>query len=129
MAADALASYGHRERTNEVVLKWEVSPLVCHLPPARMTRTRDDDSGGSVDLLVQKLSWLRLLGMARLVPSLLDQAAKDNLTLLDILHRLGDEERASRMTSAIDRCIKDVPRSTPVDGFDFDAPRSLPRAP
>jgi DNA replication protein DnaC len=80
---------------------------------------RDDDS---LDLLVQKLRWLRLPGMARLIPSLLDQAAKDNLTDLEIIHRLCDEERASRMKSAVDRRIKDArfPELNTVDGFDFD---------
>ena len=70
-----------------------------------MKRADDDDS---LDLLLQKLRWLRLPGMAQLVPTLLDKAAKDNLTALDIIHRLCDEERASRMKSAVDRRIKDA---------------------
>src|SRR3954471_4361117 len=80
---------------------------------------RDDDS---LDLLIQKLRWLRLPGMAQLVPSLLEQAKNDNLTDLEILHRLCDEERASRMKSAVDRRIKDAkfPELNTVDGFDFD---------
>jgi DNA replication protein DnaC len=80
---------------------------------------RDDDS---LDLLVQKLRWLRLPGMAQLVASLLEQAKNDNLTDLEILHRLCDEERASRMKSAVDRRIKDAkfPELNTVDGFDFD---------
>lgn len=80
---------------------------------------RDDDS---LDLLLQKLRWLRLPGMARLVSSLLEKAGKDNLTALDTLHRLCDEERASRMKSAVDRRIKDArfPELNTIDGFDFD---------
>src|SRR5947209_20172838 len=97
-----------------------------------MTMTRDDGSEGSLDLLVQKLRWLRLPGMARLAPSLVEQAGKDNLTSLDVLHRLADEERASRMKSAIDRRIKDArfPELNTVDGFDFDfdPPRKKLRA-
>src|SRR5215510_6322782 len=79
----------------------------------------DDDS---LDLLLQKLRWLRLPGMTRLVPSLLEQAGKDNLTELEILHRLCDEERASRMKGAVDRRIRDArfPELNTVDGFDFD---------
>jgi hypothetical protein len=79
----------------------------------------DDDS---LDLLVQKLRWLRLPGMARSVSSLLEQATNDNLTDLEILHRLCDEERASRMKSAVDRRVKDAkfPELNTVDGFDFD---------
>jgi hypothetical protein len=65
---------------------------------------RDDDS---LDLLIEKLRWLRLAGMAQLVASLLEQAKNENLTDLEILHRLFDEERASRMKSAVDRRIKD----------------------
>jgi DNA replication protein DnaC len=80
---------------------------------------RDDDS---LDLLLQKLRWLRLPGMARLAASLLEQAGEDNLTNLEILHRLCDEERASRMKSAVDRRIKDArfPELNTIDGFDFD---------
>src|SRR5256885_13899791 len=66
---------------------------------------RDDDS---LDLLIQKLRWLRLPGMAQLVASLLEQPKNENLTALEILHRLFDEERASRMKSAVDRRIKDA---------------------
>lgn len=81
---------------------------------------RDDDD--SLDLLLQKLRWLRLPGMAHLVPSLLEKAAKDNLTALDVVHRLCDEERASRMKSAVDRRVKDAkfPELNTIDGFDFD---------
>ena len=60
---------------------------------------RDDDT---LDLLLQKLRWLKLPGMTKLVPDLLDQAASDNLTALDVLHRLADEERRSRLSSGID---------------------------
>jgi len=58
----------------------------------------DDDS---TDLLTEKLRWLRLPGMATLVKSLLAQAATENLALPDVLHRLADEERQSRMRAAV----------------------------
>ncbi len=79
----------------------------------------DDDL---IALLVQKLRWLRLPGMAQLVPDLLQQAAQDNLTVPDVLHRLCDEERASRLKRAVDRRIRDArfPEVNTVDGFDFD---------
>ena len=81
--------------------------------------TDDDDSLG---LLIPKLRALRLPGMARLVPSVLAQAMADNLTGLEILHRLCDEERASRLKSAVDRRVKDArfPEVSTVDAFDFD---------
>jgi DNA replication protein DnaC len=76
----------------------------------------------SLALLVQKLRWLKLPGMAQLVPELLERAAKDNLTVPDVLHRLCDEERASRLKRAVDRRIHDArfPEVNTVDGFDFD---------
>lgn len=79
----------------------------------------DDDSLG---LLLQKLGWLRLPGMAQVVSNLLDLAGKDNLTTIDVLHRLCDEERASRLGRAVNRRIRDArfPELNTVDGFDFD---------
>lgn len=80
----------------------------------------DDD--GTLDLLLQKLRALRLHGMAHLLPALLDKAGKENLTPLDVLHRLCDDERAYRMKGAVNRRIKDArfPELNTVDGFDFD---------
>ena len=81
-----------------------------------------NDGDDLVDLLVQKLRWLRLPGMAKLVPSLLELAAKDNLSTLDVVHRLCDEEKQSRLKSAIERRIRDArfPEINTVDGFNFD---------
>ena len=90
---------------------------------------RDDDT---LALLIDKLRWLRLPGMAQLVSELLDVAAEDNLTLTDVLHRLCDEERASRLKRAVDRRIRDArfPEVNTVDAFDFafDAARKKIRA-
>jgi len=80
---------------------------------------KDDDV---IALLVEKLRWLRLPGMAETLAALLDRAAKDNLTVTDVVHRLCDEEKQSRMRSAVDRRIKAArfPEINTVDGFDFD---------
>ena len=80
--------------------------------------THDD----TIDLLRQKLRWLRLPGMVQLLPQLLEQARQDNLTTLDVIDRLCDEERASRMKSAVERRIKDAkfPELNTIDGFNFD---------
>ncbi len=80
---------------------------------------RDEDS---IPLLVDKLRWLRLPGMAALLPELLEQAARENLTAVDVVHRLADEERASRFRSAIKRRIHDArfPEVNTIDAFDFD---------
>lgn len=76
----------------------------------------------SIELLTEKLRWLRLPGMAALVGSLLAQAAAENLTVPDVLHRLADEEKQSRMRAAVNRRISDArfPEINTVDGFDFD---------
>jgi len=80
---------------------------------------KDDDV---IAMLVEKLRWLRLPGMAETLPAVLARAAKDNLTIPDVVHRLCDEEKQSRMRSAVDRRIKAAhfPEVNTVDGFDFD---------
>jgi DNA replication protein DnaC len=80
---------------------------------------KDDDV---IALLIEKLRWLRLPGMADALPALLARAAKDNLTIADVVHRLCDEEKQSRMRSAVDRRIKGArfPEINTVDSFDFD---------
>jgi DNA replication protein DnaC len=79
----------------------------------------DDDS---VELLIDKLVWLRLPGMTAHVRELLDQAASDNLTTLDVVHRLADEEKANRIRNAIARRVNGAkfPEVNTIDGFDFD---------
>ena len=81
---------------------------------------KDDDD--LIDLLVQKLRWLKLPGMAKLAASLLERAATDNLTTLDVVHRLCDEEKLSRMTSSVERRLRDArfPEINTIDGFNFD---------
>jgi DNA replication protein DnaC len=80
---------------------------------------KDDDV---IALLIEKMRWLRLPGMADALPALLARAAKDNLTVADVVHRLCDEEKQSRMRSAVDRRIKGArfPEINTVDSFDFD---------
>jgi DNA replication protein DnaC len=80
---------------------------------------KDDDV---IAMLIEKLRWLRLPGMVATLPAILAQAAKDNLTVADVVHRLCDEEKQSRMRSAVDRRIKAArfPEINTVDGFDFD---------
>jgi DNA replication protein DnaC len=79
---------------------------------------RDDE----LELLIEKLKWLRLPGMAEQVEALLDLAAKENLTLPDALHRLCDEEKQSRLRRAVNRRVKNAhfPEINTVDAFDFD---------
>lgn len=61
-------------------------------------------------------------GMAASVRGLLAKAVEENLTPLDIAHRLADEEKASRIRSAITRRIHDArfPEVNTVDAFEFD---------
>ena len=86
---------------------------------------RDDDD--TLALLIQKLRWLKLPGMPQLVPDLLAQAARENLTTLEVLDRLADEERRSRLERAVDRRIQDAHHALelaaqqPVEEFDEPA--------
>ena len=75
-----------------------------------------------LDLLVEKLKWLKLPGMARFAAELMELAAKKNLTPLEVANRLCDEERKSRTDSAIKRRIQDAhfPQINTIDAFDFD---------
>jgi len=75
-----------------------------------------------LDLAREKLRWLRLPGMAEQLAPLLERAAKDNLTVLDVVDRLCDEEKASRLRNAVARRIHDAhfPEVNTVDAFDFD---------
>jgi DNA replication protein DnaC len=81
--------------------------------------THDEDQ---LELLLEKLRWLRLPGMARAARELLAEAAKKNLTPLDVAHRLCDEEKKSRVDGAIKRRIHDArfPEVNTVDAFDFE---------
>ena len=79
---------------------------------------KDDE----LEMLLEKLRWLRLPGMARIVRELLADAAKKNWTHLDVVQCLCDEERKSRVDGAIKRRIHDArfPEVNTVDAFDFD---------
>lgn len=75
-----------------------------------------------LDLVLGKLRWLRLPGMARTLADLVEHARRENLSALEVVDRLADEERASRVSSAVQRRIRDArfPEINTVDGFDFD---------
>lgn len=85
-----------------------------------------------LDLLIQKLKWLKLPGMIEHVEALLARASKDNLTIPEVLHRLCDEEKQSRLGRAVARRISAAhfPEINTIDGFnfDFDACRKKLRA-
>ena len=79
---------------------------------------KDDDK---LALLIEKLRWLRLPGMADVLPSLLEKAGKQNQTTLDVVDGLCDEEKQSRLRRAVERRISDAkfPEINTIDGFDF----------
>jgi DNA replication protein DnaC len=72
-------------------------------------------------LLLEKLRWLRLPGMMDALPEILAMAKKKNLTTLDVIDRLAEEERQSRLRRSVERRIKAArfPEINTVDGFDF----------
>lgn len=82
-------------------------------------KTPDDDS---LELLRQKLRWLRLPSMAGCIEDLVGQAAKKNLSVLELLHRLCDEEKSGRLQRAFERRVRDAafPEINTVDAFDFN---------
>ena len=80
---------------------------------------KDDDL---LDLVTQKLRWLRLPGMARGLKDIIDRARTENLSALQVADRLADEEKASRLRSAVERRIRDArfPEINTIDAFDFE---------
>ena len=80
---------------------------------------KDDDL---LELVIEKFRWLRLPGIARRLKDIVDQARSENLSALEVADRLADEEKASRLRSAVDRRIRDArfPEINTVDAFDFD---------
>jgi DNA replication protein DnaC len=80
---------------------------------------KDDDL---LQLVTDKLRWLRLPGMAQDLSAILDQSKRENLSSLAVVSTLADAEKASRIKSAIGRRIRDAkfPEINTVDGFDFD---------
>jgi DNA replication protein DnaC len=83
---------------------------------------KDANDSSDVEVLVEKMKWLRLPGMAAAVKDLITRAATDNLTVAAVVSRLCDEEKHSRIRSSIDRRIKDArfPEINTVDAFDFE---------
>jgi hypothetical protein len=57
--------------------------------PGRRSTTGDD----TTVLVIEKFRWLRLPAMAGAALRLLEQAAAENPTLTDVIHRFTDEER------------------------------------
>ena len=75
-----------------------------------------------LELLIQKLRWLKLPGMTRAAPALFAEAAKRNLTPLEVAGRLCDVEKQSRIDSAVQRRVANArfPQINTIDAFDFD---------
>lgn len=80
------------------------------------------DDTDALDLTLEKLKWLRLPGMTRALGELLKKAAAENLPPLEVVSRLCDEEKVSRMRSAVLAKVKGArfPEVNTVDGFDFN---------
>ena len=74
-----------------------------------------------LELALEKLRWLRLPGMVTALPALLEQAKRDNATVLAMVDKLADAEKASRIKSAVNRRIQAArfPEINTIDGFDF----------
>jgi DNA replication protein DnaC len=75
-----------------------------------------------IELILDKLRWLRLPGMATALRDLVDKAAAENLSVAEVISRLADEEKQSRLRSAVQRRVQTArfPEINTVDTFDFD---------
>ena len=75
-----------------------------------------------IEQLREKLRWLRLPGMVESLPRILSLAAEENLSAAQVVDRLSDEERGSRLRHAVERRIKTArfPEVNTVDAFNFD---------
>lgn len=73
-------------------------------------------------LTLEKLRWLKLSGMVQHLPHLMQKAVDENLPPLELVDRLCDEERASRMQRSVERRVKGArfPEVNTVDAFDFN---------
>lgn len=73
-------------------------------------------------IVQDKLTWLRLPGMAAALEDVLSQAGSENLSALDVCSMLCDQEKDSRLRSAVKRRIEAAkfPEINTVDGYDFD---------
>lgn len=82
--------------------------------------------------IIAKLRWLRLPGMARALESVVERARTENLTALEIADALCEEEKNSRIKSAVERRVRGArfAEINTIDGFDFewDPPRKKLRA-
>ena len=80
---------------------------------------KDEDK---LALVIEQLRWLRLPGMARALPSILERATKTNMTPLDLVGALADAEKQSRIESAVKRRVHNArfAEISTIDGFDFD---------
>ena len=86
-----------------------------------MAKKKNDDDD-LLEIVLEKLRWLRLPGMAQNLQYILEQAGDENLSSLRVVSRLCDEERESRMRSAVARRIREArfPEINTIDAFDFD---------
>lgn len=75
-----------------------------------------------LELLLEKLRWLRLPGMVETLEAILKLATKENLTALDVVDRLVDEETQSRQRRSVERRIAAArfPEVNTIEGFDFN---------
>lgn len=72
--------------------------------------------------VIEKLRWLKLPGMTRTLETVVARARKDNITPVEIIDMLCDEEKNSRIRSAVERRIRSArfAEINTVDAFNFD---------
>jgi len=74
-----------------------------------------------IALLIDKLRALRLIGMAETVAEVLARASQNNLSVLEVMDQLCDEEQQGRRKRNVERRIREAhfPEINTIDAFDF----------
>jgi DNA replication protein DnaC len=72
--------------------------------------------------VLEKLKAMKLNGIRIALPDLLERAEQQNLTSLEIVDQLCDEERRGRLARSVGRRVKNArfPELNTIDGFNFD---------
>jgi DNA replication protein DnaC len=85
-------------------------------------RTIEYPDSSEAAVLSTKLRWLRLPAMAAAIDELLRRATEENLNVPQVISRLCDEERNSRIRRSIEQRVKNAkfPEISSIDAFDFD---------
>ena len=83
----------------------------------------------SHERLLEDLAVLKLLRIAEIYRETLDEAARNNLSMLEVLRTLISEEAIARAERSLQRRIRQarLPKHKTVEDYDFNYPKRLPK--